>query len=122
MYTPSEVAAWLGIAPVTLRKWAIEFRFWLSPCATQVSRGVARRYTDADLIVLSEIHGYLARNFTYAEIQTFFRHQPAAEIVTTSPHHRLAMPLLTPADAVAMPGDPVRLAADAAVARRIKEP
>jgi DNA-binding transcriptional MerR regulator len=80
MYTPREVAVWLGIAPVTLRKWAIEFQLWLSPSATCVSRGVARRYTDADLIVLSQVRAYLARNFTYTEVQTFLEHKTSAAI------------------------------------------
>ena len=122
MYTPSEVAAWLGIAPVTLRKWAIEFRFWLSPCATRVSRGVARRYTEADLIVLAEIHAYLARNFTYSEIQAFLQHQPAGEIATTGPRQPMAAPLQIPAAAAVRPRDPIRLAGEVAAAPRIQEP
>jgi DNA-binding transcriptional MerR regulator len=76
MYTPREVAAWLGIAPVTLRKWVIEFRLWLSPAATRVSREVARRYTNADLIVLSQVRAYLARSFTYTEVLSFLGTRP----------------------------------------------
>ena len=90
MYTPREVAVWLGIAPVTLRKWAIEFQLWLSPSATRVSRGVARRYTDADLIVLSQVRAYLARNFTYTEVQTFLRDKTSAAIATIDPHRASA--------------------------------
>jgi DNA-binding transcriptional MerR regulator len=86
MYTPPEASAWLGVTPVTLRKWAVEFQLWLSPSATQVSRGVARRYTEADLIVLSHVRAYLARNFTFKEIRTFLQHTTAADIATKDSH------------------------------------
>jgi DNA-binding transcriptional MerR regulator len=89
---PREVAAWLGVAPVTLRKWAIEFRLWLSPAAAQVSRGVARRYIDADLIVLSQVRAYLARNFTYSEVQTFLAQKVSA--TSTSPAQLTRWPQL----------------------------
>jgi DNA-binding transcriptional MerR regulator len=96
MYTPREVATWLGVAPVTLRKWAMEFGLWLSPSATQVSRGVARRYTDADLIVLSQVRGYLARHFTYTEVQAFLRQNSSAAIATMEPRRAVAETPLIP--------------------------
>jgi DNA-binding transcriptional MerR regulator len=114
MYTPREVAAWLGVAPVTLRKWAIEFRPWLSPYATQVSRGIARRYADADLLVLSQARAYLARNFTYTEVQSFLAQKMSAATVTTDAHCTLAEPLM-PAVSLPAPSDPAELAAGLAV-------
>jgi len=113
MYTPHEVAAWLGIAPATLRRWAIEFRLWLSRAATQISRGVARRYTDADLIVLAQARAYLARNFTYAEVQSFLQRAASTEIATTDPHSAsAATQLISPANDP-MPSDPIHLAVNA---------
>jgi DNA-binding transcriptional MerR regulator len=98
MYTPLESAARLGVAPVTLRKWAVEFRRWLSSSATQVSRGVARRYTDADLVVLALVHGYLARHFTYGEIRTFLQRQvPAKAAVLNPPSAHVGMHPADPA-------------------------
>jgi DNA-binding transcriptional MerR regulator len=120
MYTPREVAAWLGVAPVTLRKWAMEFRLWLSPAAAQVSRGVARRYTDADLIVLSQVRAYLARNFTYTEVQAFLGQKTSATITTPAPDHALATTPLIPAACLPAQSDPVQHAADLAVAREGK--
>jgi DNA-binding transcriptional MerR regulator len=120
MYTPREVAAWLGVAPVTLRKWAMEFRLWLSPVATQVSRGVARRYTDADLIVLSQVRAYLARNFTYTEVQTFLAQKTSATITTPAPDHTLATTPLIPAASALASRDPIQHAADFAVVREGK--
>jgi DNA-binding transcriptional MerR regulator len=122
MYTPREVAAWLGIAPVTLRKWAMEFRWWLSPSATQVSRGVARRYTDADLIVLSHVRTYLARDFTYTEVQTFLRHTTSAEIAPTDPPSAPVTTPLIPAASVLVRRDPATHDADVAGARTGHEP
>jgi DNA-binding transcriptional MerR regulator len=115
MYTPREVAAWLAIAPVTLRKWAIVFQLWLSPAATRVSRGVARRYTDADLVVLSQVQGYLARNFTYAEVQTFFVQKPPAAIATSSLDDPLATTRLISAASHSMRSDLVQRAPNPAV-------
>jgi DNA-binding transcriptional MerR regulator len=120
MYTPREVAAWLGVAPVTLRKWAMEFRVWLSPSATRVSRGVARRYTDADLSVLSQVRGYLARSFTYCEIQTFLGQKASVAIATTDPHRVLAETPLIPAVSRLPRSDPVQHAADLAEVREGK--
>jgi DNA-binding transcriptional MerR regulator len=120
MYTPREVAAWLGVAPVTLRKWAMQFRLWLSPSATRVSRGVARRYTDADLSVLSQVRGYLARSFTYSEIQTFLGQKTSAAIATTDPDHALATTPLIPAASLPAQSDPVQHATDLAVVREGK--
>jgi DNA-binding transcriptional MerR regulator len=117
MYTPREVATWLGVAPVTLPKWAIEFRPWLSPAATRVSRGVARRYTDADLIVLSQVRAYLARNFTYAEVQTFLRQNRSAAIAMPALVHALAATLLIPAVSLPVRSDTVQQA-DHAIVRR----
>jgi DNA-binding transcriptional MerR regulator len=120
MYTPREVAAWLGVAPVTLRKWAIEFRLWLSPAATQVSRGVARRYIDADLIVLSQVRAYLARNFTYSEVQTFLAQKALATSASPAPAHAVATTPLIPAASLPAQSDPVQHAADLAVVREGK--
>jgi DNA-binding transcriptional MerR regulator len=120
MYTPREVAAWLGVAPVTLRKWALEFWLWLSPTATQVSRGVARRYTDADLIVLSQVRAYLARNFTYTEVQAFLAQKASATITSPALDHALATIPLIPAASLPARSDPVQHAADLAVVREGK--
>jgi DNA-binding transcriptional MerR regulator len=120
MYTPREVAAWLGVAPVTLRKWAIEFQLWLSPAATQVSRGVARRYTDVDLIVLSQVRAYLARNFTYTEVQTFLAQKGSATITSPARDHALATTPLIPAALLPVRSDPIQHAADLAVVREGK--
>ena len=115
MYTPPEASAWLGITPVTLRKWAVEFQLWLSPSATQVSRGVARRYTDADLIILSQARAYLARNFTFKEIRTFLQHTTAADIATKASHPMIA--------AVSLPTQhsPTHHATDTAIALPAQE-
>jgi len=112
MYTPCEVAVWLGIAPVTLRKWATEFQLWLSPSATRVSRGVARRYTDDDLIVLSQVRAYLARSFTYTEVKSFLRQAASAAIAATDPLSLYAEPPLIQALSLAMRSDPPRHAAN----------
>jgi DNA-binding transcriptional MerR regulator len=110
MYTPPEASTWLGITPVTLRKWAVEFRLWLSPSATQVSRGVARRYTEADLIILSQVRAYLARNFTFKEIRTFLQHMTAADIATKD-----SRPLITNMPSP-MQHSPTRHTTDTAIA------
>src|SRR5215217_388886 len=112
MYTPREVAAWLGVAPVTLRKWAIEFQLWLSPAATQVSRGIARRYIDADLIVLSQVRAYLARSFSYIEVQTFLAQKASATIISPALDHALATTPLIPAAWLPARSDPIQPAAD----------
>jgi DNA-binding transcriptional MerR regulator len=117
MYTPREVATWLGVAPVTLRKWALEFRPWLSPAATQVSRGIARRYTDADLIVLSQVHAYLARTFTYTEVQTFLAQKASTTITSSALDHAVATIPLIPAASLPARSDPLQPAADLAVVR-----
>jgi len=120
MYTPREVAAWLGVAPVTLRKWAIEFQLWLSPAATQVSRGVARRYIDADLIVLSQVRGYLARSFTYSEVRAFLAQKGSATIRSSALDHALVTTPLIVAASLPARSDLVQHAGDLAVVREGK--
>ena len=120
MYTPREVATWLGVAPVTLRKWALEFQLWLSPSATRVSRGVARRYIDADLIVLSQVRGYLARSFTYTEVQAFLAQKASATIRSPALDHALATTPLIPAASLPARSDPVQHATDLAIMREGK--
>jgi hypothetical protein len=100
-----------------LRKWALEFRPWLSPAATQVSRGIARRYTDADLIVLSQVHAYLARTFTYTEVQTFLAQKASATITSLALDHVVATIPLIPAASLPARSDPLQPAADLAVVR-----
>ena len=87
------------------------------PFATRVSRGVARRYTDADLSILSQVRGYLARSFTYSEIQTFLGQKTTVAIATTDPHHVLAQTPLIPTASVAVQSHPVPSTADLAVVR-----
>ena len=120
MYTPREAAAWLGIAPVTLRRWAVEFCRWLSPSATRVSRGVARRYTDADLIMLSQVRAYLARSFTYTEVQAFLAQKTSATIPLPALDHALATTPLIPAASLPARSDSLQHATDLAVVREGK--
>jgi hypothetical protein len=82
-----------------------------------VSRGVARRYTDADLVVLSQARAYLARNFTYTEVQTFLAQKMSAATVMTDGHCTLAEPLM-PVASLPAPSDPAELAAGVAVMRK----
>ncbi len=65
LYSSGEVAQMLGIAPITLRKWSVEFAAWLSPAGTARER----RYADADLHVLERAAELLKHQRSYARVR-----------------------------------------------------
>src|SRR5919205_3905417 len=80
LYRPREAAAQLGIAPTTLRLWSTRFAALLRPSARKEEGGGAhRRYTAADLRVLSRAKPLLADGLTYAEVQRRLREEHGAD-------------------------------------------
>lgn len=82
---PGEVARQLGISPSTLRRWSKEFRTYLSDTAGRPGRtgaGAAahRRYTQADVEILTGVKALLAQGMTYMQvIQRLKGETPAVE-------------------------------------------
>ncbi len=73
-YRPSEVAELLGISTATLRRWARQYRAWLSSDAGGDQPGAGagghhRRYAREDVQILAHIKAWLQAGHTHAEIQ-----------------------------------------------------
>lgn len=65
--TPKHVAALLGVSPVTLRKWSVEFADLLSPSAADAPGRAGRRYSESDIATLRHIAALLDQKLTYTQ-------------------------------------------------------
>jgi len=70
---PGEVARELEVSPSTLRRWAREFEPYLSetagkPGRTGMGAAVHRRYTQADVDLLTRVRALLVRGMTYGQV------------------------------------------------------
>lgn len=72
-HRPAGAAARLAISAATLRRWARQFDEFLSPEAA--GRNGRRRYTEADLQVLAQVHALLDMGLSYEEARRQLRHR-----------------------------------------------
>ncbi|MCX7853302.1 MAG: MerR family transcriptional regulator [Caldilineales bacterium] len=70
-HRPAAVAERLAISVATLRRWSRQFDEFLSPEAT--GRNGRRRYTDADLQLLSRVHELLHMGLSYEQARRQLR-------------------------------------------------
>lgn len=68
-HRPAEAAQLLGIPASTLRRWSGQFADFLSSARREPGDGGHRRYTPADLQVLSEVKQMLGRGMTYQQVR-----------------------------------------------------
>ncbi len=79
--SPGEVARELGISTSTLRRWAKEFNLYLSqtagsPSAAGAGSAAHRRYTPADLDLLSRVKTLLDGGMTYLQVIRHLKGEP----------------------------------------------
>lgn len=75
--TPGQVAALLGVAPSTLRLWAVKFGRHLSPTAT-AGPGTKRHYTPDDLSTLERARALLAEGRQFEDVDRLLGVAPEA--------------------------------------------
>ena len=69
LFRPADAANRLGISPATLRVWSNQFGSFLEPAARQTVTGAGggsqRRYSEADIAILSQVKQLLGSGKTY---------------------------------------------------------